>query len=89
MAKKNQNKCVVTFKQAGSEIKVTFIQDEGEINYQTDLSKFAKDREDEVHFSNFLAGFFLATLSAWSKQESQKNASNEVSESEINNTTKN
>lgn len=53
MAKKNQNKCVVTFKQAGSEIKVTFIQDEGEINYQTDLSKFAKDREDEVHFQIF------------------------------------
>ena len=89
MAKKNQNKCVVTFKQAGSEIKVTFIQDENGINYQTDLSKFAKDREEEVHFSNFLAGFLLATLSAWSKQETQKNGSEEASESEVNNTTEN
>lgn len=89
MAKKNQNKCIVTFKQSGSEIKVTFVQDENGINYQTDLSKFAKDREEEVHFSNFLAGFFLATLSTWAKQEAQKNVSEEVSESEVSNTTEN
>jgi len=72
------NKCTVTFKQSGSEIKVVFNQGEdGNISYKTDMSKFDKSREQELHFHNFLAGFFLATLSAYAKQANQESVSNE------------